>query len=136
MNYTEIANQIFESIDILVDKKLEELEFNITLICQIEEAPDSTDIIQVRYQDSIFDAYPIGAHSYQKGDQVLVLIPNNDMKRKKYILGSAVKTKKETAQIQNRTISDFSTLDILEDLAYGRAAAAKEKIKKLKGGNE
>ena len=83
---TDIATSIFDAIDIIVDKKLQEAEFGTALVCQVIDRIDSRRC-QVRYQDMIFEAEAMPSLYLQKNDIVYVLAPKNDLAAKKFIIG-------------------------------------------------
>ena len=85
----EIADSIFTSIDVIVDRKLEQLAFDKTIIGEIIATPyeNKSQCYTVRYQDRTIDAVPIGAVSYNKKNMVYVVTPNNNNKYMSFILG-------------------------------------------------
>lgn len=138
LNSTTILERLFSAIDVIVDKKLEKVLFNSTIVAEIikEEAPDKESLCFVlKKQDSEFKAYTLFPIDLKIGDKVSVLIPNGDMNKKKYILGLLTTKEKNIQQTAVKGDYDIDTteLDVLEDLAYGRIVSAQSKIKKLKG---
>lgn len=82
MTYNEIAEQIFEAIDIIVDKKLEALEFDRCIVAEVLAAKREKNTYYCKYQDKQFWAAPSAPHaSYSIGDYVYVLIPQNNFNR-------------------------------------------------------
>lgn len=88
----DISEKLCEAVDIIVKSRLSKLSFDNTLECTIKECTDaSIGEYKVIYQDSTFYAYAIGTINYTKGERVNVLIPQNNMNRKKVILGGVAK---------------------------------------------
>lgn len=85
----DYADILLNSVQTLVDKTVENLEFNKTIKAEII---DATKAIQGQYQvstgTSVFDAY--STETYNIGDQVYVQILNNDMSSQKIIIGKVV----------------------------------------------
>ena len=88
MNSGMIAENIFNAIDVIVDKKLHEAQYDSTIVAKVLKAKNiSAGEYEVQYQDIVFIATAIGSVQYQENDHVYILIPINDLSRKKYILG-------------------------------------------------
>jgi hypothetical protein len=75
---SDYMDSLFQGIDILIDKKLEGLAYDTTVICTIVDSSDCkngkyrvTDgsVSYIAYSDS---------DKFREGDQVRVNIPNND----------------------------------------------------------
>lgn len=85
----DYADILLNSVQTLVDKTVENLEFNKTIKAEVI---DATKAIQGQYQvstgTSVFDAY--STETYSVGDQVYVQILNNDMSSQKIIIGKVV----------------------------------------------
>ena len=84
-NKKEIADSIFTSIDVIVDRKLESLAFNKTIVGEIASVKD---YYEVRYQDQLIKAQAINGAQYKIKDRVFVLIPNNGTRYNGFILGA------------------------------------------------
>ena len=89
MSDTWRENAIVEAIQIIADKKISQANFDKTIKGLIYNVVDSTiGKYQVKYQDSIFQAYATSSKiTYEKNQQVSVLIPGNDFSRTKTIIG-------------------------------------------------
>lgn len=95
----EIQDKIFSSIDIIIEKRLKELQYDKTIICKvIDKKPcriynDKTTVLEynykVQYQDLTFDAYNGTHKDFKVNDIVYVLIPQNDFTKKKIIVYGA-----------------------------------------------
>ena len=89
MSDTWREDAIVEAIQIIADKKIAQASFDKTIKAVVNRVLDeTTGKYQVRYQDSLFQAYATSSKlSYQKDQMVSVLIPGNDWDRVKTILG-------------------------------------------------
>ena len=75
----------------------------------------------MKYQNKTFAAFPLRDSDYKENTSVYILVPNNEMERRRFILG-AIKIEPESLLVS-----------ILADIVNGNMAAAKEKIKELGG---
>lgn len=83
----DIGEIICNSIDTIVQKRLEGLQFDTTKICSIvDDSNRSQGEYVVSDNSGKFKAYS-NSKSYKKGNNVLVKIPNNDYSLKKTIEG-------------------------------------------------
>ena len=84
----QIQQVIYDAIEIVVNKKNSQLQFDRTIDCIIEEVVDlSTGEYKVRYLDESFSAFDTYGENYRVGKVVQVLIPQNNMALRKTILG-------------------------------------------------
>lgn len=83
-------NAIVQAIQIIADKKIAQAGFDKTIKGVINKVLDkTTGKYQIKYQDSLFEAYATSAKiEYVKDQQVSILIPGNDWDRVKTILGA------------------------------------------------
>lgn len=88
MSDTKIENAIIQAIDIIAKKRVAQAGFDRTIKGVVNKVLDSTiGKYQIRYQDSLFQAYATSAKvSYKEKQQVIILIPGNDWDRVKVIL--------------------------------------------------
>lgn len=84
-NKQEVANAIFDSIDIIVNQKLSKLAFNTTIIGRVNKRHSNTDY-EVIYQDRKIRAISLGP-IYEEDNMVYVMIPNNKSDYSAFILG-------------------------------------------------
>lgn len=102
----EIESIICNAINIIVQKQIEnanydklisatvisdnlkgEYKYSGTRYSTTKRNTYQDDCYYVEYQNSKFIAYPLDENkTYQMGDRVLILVPNNDMTNEKYIL--------------------------------------------------
>lgn len=84
---SDYIESLFQGIDILIDKKLEGLAFDTTIICTVTDNTNSKNgEYRVSDGNTIYIVYSEDS-SYKVGEQVRVEIPNNDYTRKKFIIG-------------------------------------------------
>ena len=85
----KITSSILESINILIDHKLSQLQFDKTIICTIVKCTNiDKGEYQVSYMDSKFLAYSLNKNiNYNTNDIVYVKIPENNFNAKKIIEG-------------------------------------------------
>lgn len=90
IDYTQSIENLFESINVIVSRKLEDVSFDTTIVCTVV---DDTDRKNGKYQvtngTTKFDAYT-DSSDYRTGDSVRVQVLNGDYSGKKYIIGKAV----------------------------------------------
>lgn len=84
-NKQDVANAIFDSIDIIVNQKLSKLAFNTTIIGRVNKRHSNTDY-EVIYQDRKIRAISLGP-IYEEDNMVYVMIPNNKSDYSAFILG-------------------------------------------------
>ena len=84
-NYEE---QICKAIDIILEKRFSDLKFNKTIFATIIKAKED-GLYELKYQDAVIEAYSLTGIKYKENDNVYVLIQNNDINDKKYIISYA-----------------------------------------------
>lgn len=84
-NKQEVANAIFDSVDIIVNQKLSKLAFNTTIIGRVNKRYSNVDY-EVIYQDRKIRAISLGP-IYEENNIVYVMIPNNKSDYSAFILG-------------------------------------------------
>lgn len=86
-----ISEAIFQSIDVIVDKKLAQLQYDVTFESDIYSVIDAdAGEYRVLYNGdylSAFARYP--SEQYKVGERVQVLVPGNELSGRKTILGRA-----------------------------------------------
>lgn len=135
-NKQEIADAIFNSIDVIVDKKLEALAFNKTIVAQIAAPFDVEKGYLVKSQNISFFARPIGAEVYTQGDIVYILVPNNSSNQARFIIGCP-STSSSTQTLLTETVSRLVEENrILKQaillMANGNVEEAKIKLNEIK----
>lgn len=93
MNSVHYTDQILDSIQILVDNSVAKAKYDRTLKATILKVIDKTiGKYSVKYQDSTFYAYSNNTNiTYAEDSLVYILVPNNDSRQNKIIIGSADK---------------------------------------------
>lgn len=108
---SDYMESLFQSVDILIDKRLEDLAYDTTVICTII---DSTDKKNGRYRVTdgsvSYIAYS-DKDSFREGEQVRVNIPKGDFTQKKFIIG------KYTADDNGSPITYVSPLDSIVNIS-------------------
>jgi hypothetical protein len=108
---SDYIESLFQGVDILIDKKLENLAFDTTAICTITDDSNSKNgEYQVTDGSVTYIAYS-EEDKYKKGNQVRVSIPNNDYSQKKFILG------KYAAEDKNLPITYVSSTDTIVNIS-------------------
>lgn len=84
---SDFMESIFQSIDILIDRRLDDLSYDTTVICRIIDISESKNGKYLVSDGSI--SYPAYSENpdYKIGESVRVSIPNNDYAQRKFILG-------------------------------------------------
>ena len=92
---SDFMESIFDSIKIIVDKELEELAFDTTIVCRIiDDSNSKNGKYKVTDGSITFDAYSENSE-YKSGESVRVTVPNNDYSQKKFIIGKYVEDETE-----------------------------------------
>lgn len=95
---SDFIESLFQGVDILIDKKLENIAYDTTEVCTIVDSSDRKNgkyrvtngsVSYIAYSDN---------DKFREGDQVRVTIPNGDFSQKKFILGKYV-TDEESSPI-------------------------------------
>lgn len=90
IDYTQSIENLFESINVIVSRKLEDVSFDTTIVCTVVDDIDRKNgKYQVTNGTIKFDAYT-DSSDYRTGDSVRVQVLNGDYSDKKYIVGKAV----------------------------------------------
>ena len=87
MNRTEVANNLFDSIDIIIDRKIAKLELDRTIPMKIVAINSYDNSYTAEYQGARHIVYPIGTDAYKENNTVWVLVPQNKFSNDKFILG-------------------------------------------------
>jgi hypothetical protein len=82
-----IIDEIFSSIHLIVDQKINQLRLDKTIQAVIVSHPIVTEnLYKIIYQGVEYDAFSFKTDLFQVNDSVLVLIPENNFANKKIIL--------------------------------------------------
>ena len=91
-----LTDDLFQSIDTIVQARIANLPYDQTIEGEILEVPsDNSNIYTVKYQAAVFEAYSTLPIQLSKGDIVYVQIPRNDFKENKLIISRKVSEKPE-----------------------------------------
>lgn len=90
---TGINNAICEAVTTITERAIDKAGYDKTIQATIVECTDATiGKYQVRYQDTLFYAYATSVDvTYANRTSVYVLIPNNDFRKEKTIVGTVQK---------------------------------------------
>lgn len=84
---SDYIESLFQGVDMLIDKKLGNLNYDTTIICTITDNSDSKNgKYRVTDGSIAFTAYS-DVSTYRSGEQVRVNVPQGDMTKKKFIIG-------------------------------------------------
>ena len=87
---SDFIESILQSVDIIIDKRLEDVAYDSTIICTIIDDSDKKNgkyrvsdgsVTYVAYSDQ---------NNYKKGDQIRMSVPMGDFSQKKFIIGKYV----------------------------------------------
>lgn len=82
----DIAKNIFEAIDIIVDKKFKEADFSTAVVGKVISRLKGKMYL-IKYQDMTIEAEALSSLALNSNDIVYILMPQNDLSAKKYIIG-------------------------------------------------
>lgn len=84
---SDFMDSIFESVKIIVNKELENLSYDTTIVCRIiDDSECKNGKYKVSDGNVSYVAYS-EVQDYKSGESVRVVIPNNDYSRRKFIVG-------------------------------------------------
>ena len=102
MAFNNIQEDLFKSIDTIVQSRIANLPYDKTIECEVIDISNSkNNIYKVSYQNISFEAIST-IDSLQNGDIVYVQIPQNDFRKDKIIVAL-----KQNADIQNIKVLPF-----------------------------
>ena len=106
-------NNILSAMDIIVDKAINSLKFDKTIIATIIKIEnEETGEYRANYEGGQFKIYSEGDIIYKEGDSVYVTIPEGDYSNKKFITGRALKETNTEALVNltNTLIYDINKI--------------------------
>ena len=108
-----IQESIFNAIDVITDKKINDIKFDKTIECIIENDGEADKgKYTARYQDIIINIFSSNnTVKYRKGENVYVLVPQGDFSNKKTIIGKVDSSGEEFISID----SIIDKIEILEE---------------------
>ena len=108
MAKTDINENIYRAIDTIIDARLQNVNFNSTVLCTIaDDSKAASGIFTVDNAGIKFQATSMDK-SFKVNDQVYVTVPNNNFDAQKIIIGK----KEDFAKLQEQWKDPFSYLDI------------------------
>ena len=86
---TSVSNSLLDAMDIISESREKKLNFDKTIIGNVLSCVDAEiGKYKIKFQDAYYYATVSNEEdTYDKGDSVYVLIPNNDLQREKKIIG-------------------------------------------------
>jgi hypothetical protein len=88
-----ISDEIFKSIHLITDRKIQELKLDrtvqVTIVSQVQN-----DQYRISYQGVEYDAFALTSETFTSNQSVFMLIPENNFSNKKFILGLTSKVPK------------------------------------------
>ena len=141
-NKMEIADAIFQSIDVIIDKKLSKLDFDRTIIAEVI-AQASDGVYRIKYQNQELLAYAINNDKYTEKTSVYVLLPKGSTERRIFILGRFGKQAATGASYTARSLENQIAIlqeqqtQLITALQYsidGNTEEAQKILNEIKGG--
>ena len=86
MNKVDIAENLFESFDVIMEQRIKKLQYSQCYLMEIVEETKILGIYRVKYQGHSYKATSLG-YPYSKGDMVWVLAPRNTLDDELTIVG-------------------------------------------------
>lgn len=90
MNKTEITENLFEAIDVIMEQRIQKLRYSQCYLMQIVAPVKNKElklgVYQVNYQGNNYTATSLG-YPYEIGDMVWVLAPQNSLEDELTIIG-------------------------------------------------
>ncbi len=133
----EFQDSIFKAVDVLLDKRVENLDTDKTITATIDTCVNMIEHqYLVNYQNGLMYAYAQDGAAYTKDQQVYVLVPQNDMTKKKIIIGRATtavddsKTTFVSSVINNYNFIGSNTLST-DEVAFGLHSYIKQDYQEL-----
>lgn len=83
----EYLESLFTGIETIINKKLETVSYDMTIICTIVDDTNKKNGIYKVNKDSVVYTVYSDSDKYQNGDQVRVTVPMGDFSKKKFIDG-------------------------------------------------
>lgn len=121
---TDYANTLLDAVSVVIDKKLEQLEYNKTVkAIIIDNSKASKGVYTVKLGSATFDAYSENK-SYAIDDVVQVSIPNNDTSGQKIIIGKVIAAN-DDGYVSTKPFDSFINISdnlIIDELEAGLIA--------------
>lgn len=113
----DVAESLFQSFEILADKKLSQLQFDKTIKAVIAKVVDvDTGEYKVKYKGNTFSAFAKDKEIYSEDNMVYVTVPEGDFSNKKIISGlisDKSLSERQMTALQNSIIEASPQFNIL-----------------------
>ena len=86
-NHPDYLESLFKGIDIILEKRLDDVSFDMTIICTVTDASNSKNGEYRVTDGSVTYKVYSDLDSYRVGDQVRISVPMGDFSQKKFIAG-------------------------------------------------
>ena len=108
----DMQNSLCTAIDTIVERRIEQLELDKTVVASIEQCVNSlTRQYRVQYKGGSMLAYAQSDESYTPNTSVYVSIPRNDFSAKKWIIGRVSETTGDHAITEvSAALEDFQIM--------------------------
>lgn len=93
---SNITQDLFAAIDTIIQKRMNEMSFDTTIVGEVKEK--KTDHYIVQHGNTAYIAYALNNESYLVDDQVYITIPQGDYNAKKIIVGKVSDNEKVVDQ--------------------------------------
>lgn len=129
----QILSEVFKTIDIIADKKINDTPFTQTISGRIIERIQSSDMYKITYQNEEIRALAMGGSSYNQGDVVYILVPDKRMDNLKFILGrtndrTPTITASQTGELSPEILAEIQkALEAINDIASDNKITPSEK---------
>ncbi len=90
----DLLEELFNSVDLLIDTKVNNLNFDKTELCTVEQVKDNNQYY-VSNGSAKYYAYASEGAKYEVGDSVYVTIPQGNYNNQKLIISKYTKTTAE-----------------------------------------
>ena len=107
-----VQDSINKAIDVIVEKRVNALALDKTVIGVIDSVIDSASgIYKVKYDGGYFNAESQSGAVFPKGMSVYIQVPQNDMTKKKFIIGRASDLREsERANVVISSLNNYAIL--------------------------
>ena len=123
------ANNLFTAVDMILDHKLQNAKFDtsaIAVVLKKLESEANSNKYEIRYEDSVLEAYAAEGVKYNKGDAVFVLFAQNRLEANNWILGAAHSAR---LALEKSELIDVNYLDVGETIVTDQPTKEEELIK-------
>ena len=115
MTNTKIKNSVYEAIDVIVEKRIEDLCLDKTVKCNIIACLNSREgKYKVSYAGGEMIAYAKDGKTYLPNVEIYVTIPQGNFSNKKWIIDGIDFTQSESNNLIEKFSDEEATLDTIK----------------------